>query len=49
MRYKTKDIGEEGVDIRVAVTEAWLKAECPELDMRPSDGGITLIVSPPRK
>jgi uncharacterized protein len=42
MRYKTKDIGDEGVDIRVAVTGAWLKAECPELDMRPSDGGITL-------
>jgi uncharacterized protein len=42
MRYKTKDIGDEGVDVCVAVTEAWLKAECPELDMRPSDGGITL-------
>jgi uncharacterized protein len=26
----------------VAVTEAWLKAECPELDIRPSEAGITL-------
>ena len=41
MRYKTKDIGDEGLDICVAVTEAWLKAECPELDMRPSGEGIT--------
>ena len=42
MRYKTKDIGDEGLDICVAVTEAWLRAECPDLDMRPSHGGITL-------
>ena len=42
MRYKIKDIGDEGVEVRVAVTEAWLRAECPELDMRPSAGGITL-------
>jgi uncharacterized protein len=42
MRYKTKDIGEDGIDVRVAVTEAWLKAECPDLDMRPSEEGIRL-------
>jgi len=42
MRYKIKDIGDEGIDVRVAVTEAWLKAECPDLDMRPSEGGIVL-------
>ena len=41
MRYKTKDIGDEGLDICVAVTEAWLKAECPDLDLRPSEEGIT--------
>ena len=41
MRYKTKDIGDEGVDIRVAMTEAWLKAESPDVDMRPSEEGIT--------
>ncbi|MGA7741166.1 MAG: DUF177 domain-containing protein [Polyangia bacterium] len=40
MRYKTKDIGDEGLDIRVAVTEAWLKAESPDVDMRPSEEGI---------
>ena len=41
MRYKTKDIGDEGVDISVAVTEAWLKAESSDVDMRPSEEGIT--------
>jgi len=43
MRYKIKDIGDEGLGIRVAVTDAWFKAECPELDMRPAQGGITLV------
>jgi uncharacterized metal-binding protein YceD (DUF177 family) len=42
MRYKIKDIGEEGVEVRVAVTEAWLKAECPDVEMRPSPEGVTL-------
>jgi len=42
MRYKTKDIGDEGLDIHVAVTEAWLKAECPDVDARPAEGGIVL-------
>ncbi|HJX62360.1 MAG TPA: DUF177 domain-containing protein [Polyangia bacterium] len=40
MRYKTKDIGDEGLDICVAVTEAWLRAECPDVDVRPSGEGI---------
>jgi uncharacterized protein len=43
MRYKTKDIGEAGLDLRVPVTAAWLTAECPDLDARPGDGGITLV------
>jgi len=38
MRYKTKDIGDEGLDIHVAVTEAWLKAECPDVDARSAEG-----------
>jgi len=41
MRYKTKDIGDEGLDISVAMTEAWLKAESPDADMKPSEEGIT--------
>ncbi|HEX7596974.1 MAG TPA: DUF177 domain-containing protein [Polyangia bacterium] len=42
MRYKTKDIGEDGLDVCVAVTGAWLKTECPDLEMRPSEAGISL-------
>jgi uncharacterized protein len=42
MRYKTKDIGDEGLDVRVPVTAEWLTAECPDLDARPGDAGITL-------
>jgi uncharacterized protein len=42
MRYKIKNIGDEGLDIHVAVTEAWLKAECPDVDARPAQGGIVL-------
>jgi uncharacterized protein len=30
MRYKIRDIGEGGIDLRVTVTDAWLKAECPD-------------------
>jgi uncharacterized metal-binding protein YceD (DUF177 family) len=42
MRYKLKDIGDEGVEVRVAVTEAWLKAECPDIELRPSPEGVHL-------
>ncbi len=42
MRYKTKDIGAEGVDVHVGITEAWLKAECPDLELKPSPEGIVL-------
>jgi uncharacterized protein len=42
MRYKIKDIGDEGLDIHVAVTEAWLRAECPDVDALPAQGGIVL-------
>lgn len=41
MRYKTKDIGEGGIDLRVAVTDAWLAAECKEASVSLAQGGIT--------
>ena len=41
MRYKIKDIGEDGIDIRVAVSEAWLAAECPDAPLCLSEGGVT--------
>ncbi len=41
MRYKTKDIGEGGLDVRVAVTEAWLAAECKEASLGLAQAGMT--------
>ncbi len=39
MRYKIKDIGEGGIDLRVAVTEAWLAAACPDASLGLSEAG----------
>ena len=42
MRYKTKDIGEGGIDVCVDVTGAWLAAECSDLAVGMSQGGVRL-------
>jgi uncharacterized protein len=42
MRYKTKDIGEGGTDVRVAVSEAWLAAECPDASLGLTKAGLCL-------
>jgi uncharacterized protein len=42
MRYKIKDIGEGGIDLCVAVTEAWLTAECPDASFGLSEVGVRL-------
>jgi uncharacterized protein len=42
MRYKIKDIGDEGVEIRVPITAAWLESECPDLEAKPGPTGLTL-------
>jgi uncharacterized protein len=42
MRYKTKDIGEGGIDLRVAVSEAWLAAECPDASLTLTEAGMCL-------
>jgi uncharacterized protein len=42
MRYKTKDIGDAGLDILLPVTGEWLTAQCPDLEARPGEGGLTL-------
>src|SRR5689334_5551405 len=42
MRYKIKDIGDEGVEIRVPVTAAWLESELPDLEARPAAAGLEL-------
>lgn len=40
MRFKTKDIGEEGVEVRVPVTGAWLEAASPDIEARPAPHGL---------
>ena len=40
MQFKVKDIGDEGVDVDLPVTAAWLTAQCPELDATPGTGGL---------
>jgi len=42
MRFKTKDIGEGGIDLRVPVTAAWLAAECKEASLGLGQGGLGL-------
>jgi uncharacterized protein len=42
MRYKIKDIGEAGIDVRVDVTAAWLSAECADLPVNLSEAGVRL-------
>jgi uncharacterized protein len=42
MRYKIKDIGEGGIDLRVAVSEAWLSAECPDAFLGLAEAGVRL-------
>ena len=42
MRYKIKDIGEGGIDLSVAVSEAWLSAECPDASLGLSEAGVRL-------
>ena len=42
MRYKIKEIGEGGIDLSVAVSEAWLTAECPDAALGLSEAGVRL-------
>lgn len=42
MRYKTKDIGEAGLEVDLPITEAWLDESCAALDVRPSSKGLNL-------
>ena len=40
MQFKVKDIGEQGLDVDLPVTPAWLAGECPDLDARPTASGL---------
>jgi uncharacterized protein len=43
MRYTIKDIGEAGIDVRVTVSEAWLRAECPDIPLCLSGAGVSFV------
>jgi uncharacterized protein len=40
MRFKINQIGDEGLAVDVPVTEEWLAAACPDLDVRPASSGL---------
>jgi uncharacterized metal-binding protein YceD (DUF177 family) len=42
MRFKIKDIGDDGLDVDLPLTAAFLAVECPDLDARPASRGVTL-------
>ncbi|HEY0715463.1 MAG TPA: DUF177 domain-containing protein [Polyangia bacterium] len=41
MKFKVKDIGEQGVDVDLALSPAWLAQECGDLEPKPDDAGVT--------
>ena len=42
MRYKIKEIGEGGIDLCVAVSQAWLMAEYPDASLGLAEAGVRL-------
>lgn len=42
MRYKTKDIGDAGLEVQLPITAAWLGTECPGIDVEPGPAGVKL-------
>jgi len=42
MRYRTKDIGDAGLDVQVPITAAWLATECPGIEVEPGPKGLAL-------
>jgi uncharacterized protein len=40
MQLKAKDIGEDGVDVDLAVTPAWLEQNVPDAGVRPAPEGL---------
>jgi uncharacterized metal-binding protein YceD (DUF177 family) len=42
MRFKINEIGDGGLPVDVSVTTEWLAAACPDMDARPSSGGLRL-------
>jgi uncharacterized protein len=41
MRYRIKDIGDDGLEVQIPVTAAWLGTECPGLDVETTAKGLS--------
>ena len=42
MRYKTKDIGEDGIDLDVPLSAKWLLESCPDIDAKLGQHGLRM-------
>ncbi|MES1204551.1 MAG: DUF177 domain-containing protein [Pseudomonadota bacterium] len=42
MLVKIKEIGDNGLSLKLPVTAVWLAAECPGLDAKPGPGGLNV-------
>jgi uncharacterized protein len=42
MRFKIKEIGDNGLSLDLPISAAWLGSECPDLDAVPAQGGLRL-------
>jgi len=42
MRYRIKDIGDAGLEVRVPITAPWLSTECAGVEVEPGPAGLTL-------
>jgi uncharacterized protein len=42
MRFKIKDIADEGLEVELPLTAAWLVEQCPDLGARPSADGVLM-------
>jgi uncharacterized protein len=42
MRFKIKDIGDDGLEVELPVTAAWIDEQCPHLGARPGADGVVM-------
>ena len=42
MLFKIKDIGDDGLEVDLPVTTAWLAEQCPDLGAKPGPGGVLM-------
>jgi uncharacterized protein len=42
MLFRIKDIGDDGLEVDLPVTTAWLQEQCPDLGAKPGPGGVLM-------